>query len=126
MAGYGPLVLRLTLGTIFLMHAYLGFYLMGPEGMTKFLSGVGIPLPKLATWYSILAEGLGGLCLVLGIFIRWAALANALVIAGALYFVHLKQGFFMKPEGGYEFALLVLAATVALALTGPGNFTLKK
>jgi putative oxidoreductase len=126
MGGYGPLVLRLTLGAIFLMHAYLGLFLIGPDDTAKHFADLHIPFPKLTTWYGMLAHGIGGICLVLGIVTRWAALANIPVFAGALYFTHLKQGFFMKSEGGYEYPLLLLGATVALALMGPGSFTLKK
>ena len=126
MEGYGALLLRLTLGAIFLMHAYLAFSVIGPAGMTKYFMDAHIPFPQLGAWYVILAHGLGGICLVFGVLARWAALANVPVLAGALYFVHLKQGFFMKPEGGYEYPLLLLGATVAQALLGPGSFTLKK
>lgn len=126
MEGYGALALRVTLGAIFLMHAYLGLFVMGPEGSAKYFIEAHIPFPQLGAWYVILAHGLGGIGLILGVLARWAALANIPVMAGALYFVHLKQGFFMTPQGGYEYPLLVLGATVAQALLGPGSFTLKK
>jgi len=78
-------------------------------------------------WYLILAHGLGGLMLILGIMVRWAALANIPIIAGALWFVHLPQGFFIfGAKNGYEYVLFLLGATVAQALLGAGAFTLKK
>ncbi|HYB40936.1 MAG TPA: DoxX family membrane protein, partial [Candidatus Methylomirabilis sp.] len=79
-----------------------------------------------ATWYLILAHGLGGLCLILGVLVRVAALVNIPIMAGAIFFVHMKQGFFMGKEGGSEYALLVLGATIAQALLGAGAFTLRK
>ncbi|HET8578447.1 MAG TPA: DoxX family protein [Methylomirabilota bacterium] len=126
MGGYGTLLLRVTLGAIFIMHAYLAVAIISPASIIAFQQTKGIPFPQLVTWYTILAHGIGGLCLVLGLLARWAALANVPVAAGSLYFFHLREGFFMGPQGGYEYPLLVLAATIALALTGPGNFTLKK
>jgi putative oxidoreductase len=48
------------------------------------------------------------------------------VIAGAFIFVHMKQGFFLAKAGGYEYALLLLGATIAQALLGAGAFTLRK
>ena len=47
--------------------------------------------------------------MLLGVFTRWAALANLPIMAGAFFLVHLKQGFFMGRDGGYEYVLLVLA-----------------
>ncbi|HLF47889.1 MAG TPA: DoxX family protein [Methylomirabilota bacterium] len=126
MEGYGALVLRVTLGAIFIMHAYLGFFVIGPAGMAKYFVDAHIPFPQLGAPYVILAHAVGGLCLILGVLARWAALANVPVFVGALYFFHLKQGFFMKPEGGYEYPLLLLGATVAQAMLGAGSFTLKK
>ncbi len=126
MEGYGALVLRVTVGAIFIMHAYLALFVIGPEELAKYFTDAHVPFPKLGAWYVILAHGVGGICLILGVLARWAALANVPVIAGALYLVHLKQGFFMGKDGGYEYSLLVLGATVALALLGPGSFTLKK
>src|SRR5262249_47004472 len=86
----------------------------------------GIPFPELGTWYLILGHGLGGICLVLGVLVRWAALVDIPLMAGALFFVHIKQGFFIGKEGGYEYVLLVLGATVAQTLLGAGAFTLRK
>ncbi len=126
MEGYGALVLRVILGAIFIMHAYFGFFVIGPAGMAKYFMDAHLPFPQLGVWYVILAHGVGGICLLLGVLARWAALANIPVIAGALYFLHLKQGFFMTAAGGYEYPLLLLGATVAQALLGPGSFTLKK
>jgi len=126
MESYGATVLRVFLGVIYIMHAYLAAFIYGPTGMAAFQRAQGLPLPEIGTWYVILAHGLGGICLILGVFVRWAALVNIPVIAGALFAVHLKQGFFMGKEGGYEYALLVLGATIAQTFLGAGAFTLRK
>ena len=126
MERYGATVLRVFLGVIYIMHAYLAAFVYGPRGMVAFQTAKGIPFPEIATWYLIMAHGVGGICLLLGLLVRWAALVNIPIMAGALFVVHLKQGFFMGKDGGYEYALLVLGATIAQALLGTGAFTLRK
>src|SRR4029077_17434449 len=101
MAAYGATLLRFVLGIVYIMHAYLAAVVFGPAGMIAYqttnggpfagvgtwnLSGPpgmiayqtknGVPFAEVGTWYLILADGLGGICLVLGLFTRWAALAN--------------------------------------------------
>ncbi len=126
MESYGATVLRIFLGVIYIMHAYLAAFVFGPSGMAAYQTAKGIPFPEIGTWYVIVAHGLGGICLILGILVRVAALVNIPIMVGALVFVHLKQGFFMDKDGGYEYALLVLGATIAQALLGAGAFTLRK
>jgi putative oxidoreductase len=126
MESYGATVLRVFLGVIFLMHAYYAAFVYGPSGMVAFQTAKGIPFPEIGTWYLIVAHGLGGICLILGILVRWAALVNIPIMAGALFLVHLKQGFFVGRDGGYEYVLLVLGATMAQAFLGAGAFTLRK
>jgi len=126
MESYGATVLRVFLGIIYIMHAYLVAFVFGPRGMAAYEAAKGIPFPEIGTWYVIVAHGLGGICLILGILVRVAALVNIPIMVGALVFVHLKQGFFMGKDGGYEYALLVLGATIAQALLGAGAFTLRK
>jgi putative oxidoreductase len=125
MARYGVTLLRVVLGLVYIMHAYLALVIFGPSGMIAYQVKNGIPFPEIATWYLILAHGLGGICLVLGIFPRWAALANLPVMLGAIVFVHLKNGFWAH-QGGYEYALVLMLASLALAMTGGGALTLKR
>lgn len=125
MASYGAMLLRLVLGIVYIMHAYLALGVLGPSGMVAYQAKAGVPFPELATWYLILAHGLGGIFLVLGIYTRWAALANVPAMLGALVFVHLKSGFWAH-QGGYEYVLVLLVATVACAMIGGGALSLKR
>jgi putative oxidoreductase len=125
MARYGVTLLRVVLGVVYIMHAYLALGILGPSGMIAYQAKNGIPFPEIGTWYLILAHGLGGICLVLGIFPRWAALANVPVMLSALVFVHLKSGFWAH-QGGYEYVLVLLLASLALAMMGGGALSLKR
>ena len=124
---YGALVLRVILGVIYVGHAYLTLAVMGPAKALEYQRAMHIPVPEIAVWYLIAAHGLGGILLILGLMVRWAALANIPIMAGALWFVHLQQGFFiLGGKSGYEYVLVMLGATIAQALLGAGAFTLKK
>jgi putative oxidoreductase len=134
MTSYGPTVLRLFLGVTFVMHAYLALFIFTPTGAAAYNAAKGVPLPAVAAWFTILAHGLGGLMMILGLWTRWAALANLVVILGALIFVHLYQGFFIKavlvdgqPQpAGYEYVLMLVGATIAQVLLGGGALALKR
>jgi putative oxidoreductase len=125
MASYGALLLRLILGIVYVMHAYLALVVFGVSGMIAYQVKAGIAFPEIATWYLILAHGVGGVLLVLGIYPRWAALANVPAMLGALVFVHLKNGFWAH-QNGYEYVLVLLVATVASAMIGGGALTLRR
>jgi len=126
MKDYGVTILRLAVGITYVMHAYLALFRFTPAGTAAFMASLGLPAPVVMAWITIIVHGLGGIMLILGLATRWAALANAVIIAGALVMVHLPQGFFLKVMaggqrvGGFEFVLLLFAATVALTLTGGG------
>jgi putative oxidoreductase len=134
MTSYGPTVLRLFLGVTFVMHAYLALFIYTPTGAAAYNAAKGIPLPAVAAWFTILAHGLGGLMMILGLWTRWAALANLVVILGALIFVHLDQGYFLhgvlvsgQPQAaGYEYVLALVGATIAQVLLGGGALALKR
>jgi putative oxidoreductase len=123
---YGATVLRIALGLIFVMHAYLALFELGPRGAAAMQRSLGLPVPELGAWYLILAHGLGGVLLILGVLTRWAALANLPIMAAAFFLVHLRHGFFIGRGEGYEYVLLVLAATLAQVLLGPGALALRR
>jgi putative oxidoreductase len=137
-SGLGLAVLRVTLGVIFVMHGYLGLDI-GPGGIAGYTTRMGYPaaLGQALGWYLILAHSVGGMLLILGLFTRWAALAQVPIVASAFLLHHLPQGFFLTGivvdpaggvaiAGGYEYILLVLAATVTLVLAGGGALALDR
>ena len=69
------------------------------------------------------AEFFGGLALVIGLLVRPAAVALIVVALVAIVSVHWVNGFFMS-NNGYEYALALLVACVALLLEGAGKLSL--
>jgi putative oxidoreductase len=131
---WGLALLRIMLGIIFVMHGYAAAAL-GLDRIGELMTRIGNPaaLSGPLTWYLLGAHFLGGLALMVGLWTTAAALAQVPIMAAAVFLLHWPQGFFMSAVvdavsghpvvRGYEFPLLVLVATVTVALTGPGAWS---
>ncbi len=122
--GWGIAALRIVVGIVFLAHGGQKLFVWGFGAVAEGFGQIGIPAPMLASVIVTLVEFLGGLALLLGLFTRWAAVPLAINMLGAILTVHLRAGFFL-PDG-YEFALTLLAANVALALLGSGEASVER
>ena len=120
---YGLTILRVVIGIVFFAHGYLKFFKMGIGGTIGFFTHLGIPLPTVMAWLVCIAEILGGLALILGIFTPFVGAALAIDMLGAIYFAKGVSSGLLAPKG-YELELTLFAAAVAVALTGPGALAL--
>ena len=116
---WGLTVLRVVVGAVFLIHGCQKLFVLGFHGVAGFLGTLGVPAPGVAAVVVTLVEFVGGALLVLGLFTRWAAWLLAIDMVVAILLAHLKHGFFNQQQG-FEYPLTLLAATIALALAGPG------
>ena len=123
-APYAALVLRVTLGALFLAHASLKLFVFTPAGTAKFFGSLGFP-PELA-YLVMTVEVLSGVALILGVWTRYAALAGIPILLGAVFTVHGAAGFFFtNPKGGWEFPAFWAIALLAQALLGDGAYALR-
>lgn len=122
-AGYGALLLRLTLGFLFFAHDWLKFVIFTPAGTEKFFASLG--LPGGFGIFVMLWELAAGIALVLGIWPRLAALLIVPDLIGAIVLVHIHNGFYFTAKGGgWEYPAFWAIALVVLALVGDGPYAL--
>lgn len=121
-APFGPLLLRLGLGAIFVAHAWGKIFVFGLDGTASFFAAHG--LPSWAALPVILIELLGGVGLMLGVATRIVALALVPVMLGALV-PHIGNGWmFTNPGGGWEYVAFLIVALLAQASLGSGAYAL--
>lgn len=122
-APYAALLLRLTLGGLFLAHAALKIVVFTPSGTAHFFASLGLP-PALA-YVVMTAEVLGGLALIAGAWTRVIAIAMTPILFGAIVTVHAAAGFFFNdPHGGWEYPAFWIVALIVQSLLGDGAFAL--
>jgi len=120
-APYAALLLRVTLGLMFLAHLYWKFEIL-PGGVHTWWSGLlANGYPSFVPWYSISAEFAGALLLIPGIYTRWVSLYALPLTIGASHFWLVRRGFYFTAAG----AELPLAWSIMLllqVLLGDGPF----
>ncbi|HEX7053373.1 MAG TPA: DoxX family protein [Burkholderiales bacterium] len=122
MEKHGALVLRLALGTMFVAHAGLKYFVYTLPGTVGFFASIGLPaaLAYLTFW----AELAGGALILAGWQTRWVAAALIPILLGATW-AHAGNGWvFSAPNGGWEYPAFLAAAAAAQALLGDGSFAL--
>ena len=118
---FGPLVIRVILGTLFVLH-----------GVDKFQNGIGgvegmfctwsVPAPAVTAPLVAGLEVVLGAALIFGLFTRLASLGLAVILVGAIIFAKADQGIL----GGAELDLAYLAGLVSLIVLGSGAVSLDK
>ena len=82
-AQYGALVLRASLGVMFVAHAGLKFFVFTLPGTAQFFESLG--LPGALAYFTFWAELVGGVLILAGVYGRWVSAALIPVLLGATW-----------------------------------------
>ena len=122
----GLLILRLAVGLTLAAHGsqklFGSFGGGGIGGTAPFLEQIGFRPGRLHAFLAGLSEVVGGLFLALGLLTPLASAVVVAVMFTAGVSAHLRNGFFAH-KGGYEYAFILAVSALALAFTGPGEFS---
>jgi putative oxidoreductase len=120
------LILRLVLGLCILLHgiAKIRHGVGGIEGML-----VAKGLPGILSWGALVGEVVGPLMLLAGWHARIGAVLIAINMLFAIFLAHMGEVFAVNPQSGgwaIELQAMFLFTAIALALLGPGRFSLNQ
>ncbi|RIP35852.1 DoxX family protein [Staphylococcus gallinarum] len=103
---FGIFLIRLMLGLTFLIHGSQKVFSGFGEPM-QMMEGLGLPA-FLGTCLALF-EFLGGILIILGILTNYIALGFIIIMFGALFTVHLAQGYMAS-----EFVITLLIMSIAI------------
>jgi putative oxidoreductase len=124
---------RLLLGVVFFAHG--AQKLLGWFGGFGFSGTVGaftkMGMPVALVFFVIFVEFFGGLSMLFGLLSRLAGLGITALMIGAIFTIHIHNGFFMNWYGrqkgeGFEFHLLAIALAVLILVRGAGALSLDR
>lgn len=118
-APLAALLLRVSLGILFLAHVALKIFVFTIPGFVGYFASLG--MPAIAAYLTIALELFGGIALILGIYAPLVAIPLAVEMAGTIVMVHGDNGWlFTNKGGGWEYPAFWAVALIVLALLGDG------
>lgn len=128
----GMLIVRLALGIVMFPHGaqkLLGWF--GGGGYAATMEGMSKMLPAVIVFLVIVFEFFGALSLITGFLGRLGAFGIFCVMVGAIFTVHLSNGFFMNWGGkqlgeGFEYHILAIGIALAIMIKGSGRFSIDR
>jgi putative oxidoreductase len=120
------LALRIGVGITMAWHGWQKFE-GGVSNFAGFVDSVGLPAPTLLAWTVSILELVGGLMIVGGLLTRLPAFLIALQMIGTAFYVKASQlstGFIAAEGVGFELDVVLLVGAFAIAVLGPGAFSL--
>lgn len=121
LARWGLTLLRVTIGIIFIAHGGQKLFVWGLGGVTDAFTQMGLPFPAASAAIATFVEFFGGVALVLGAGTRLTGLLLAFTMLVAGVTAH-RSAFFLP--AGFEYTLVLFAASATLLLAGPGALAL--
>ena len=119
-ADYAALLLRVSLGIMFVAHALLKYFVFTLPGTAQFFGSLG--LPGALAYVTFAAELVGGILLIAGFKVRIVALALVPIMLGATW-AHAGNGWvFSGKGGGWEYPAFWTVTLLVQALLGNGAF----
>ena len=109
--------IRTSIGAIFIVHSIKKF----DPSWQEWLISIGLP-PEMQLPIA-LAEFLGGIFLIVGIFTRISGAIFSVILLGAIFHIRWENGFFVS-QGGWEWDLIMLAAVLSIIVVGPGRLSI--
>jgi len=118
------LIIRVALGLVFIAHGAKHF--INREKTISWTESIGFKSPKIQWAFMTFAEIGIGVGLAVGFLTSFAAAGLVSMMLVAYVTVHRAAGFWItaRPDEGYEYVLVLSLAAIALALTGPGEWSL--
>ena len=114
------LIFRAVLGVVFVAQGVDKLLIAGMDDTIGQFSAWDVPQPRLSAWVAVFGEIIGGAMLVVGILTTLVAGALALLMASALYLVHLPHGFFVS-DNGIEYPLVLIVGLFMIVVFGSGR-----
>lgn len=114
----GLFIMRVGVAIIFIGAGMLKYkYLNEPQGTLFFFNHLGFA-PFVA--YTVPGiEILAGVCMLLGVFVRYASAVLSIIMLVAIFKVKWANGLFSP--SGYELDFILLCMLIGLGLNGSGN-----
>jgi putative oxidoreductase len=123
-APYAALLLRVSLGIMFLAHVALKIFVFTVPGFVGYFGSLG--LPAILAYGVIALELLGGIALIFGIYASWVAVPLALEMVGTIVLAHGPNGWlFTNKGGGWEYPAFWTIGLIALYLLGDGAMAIR-
>lgn len=113
------LALRFSVAAVFLVHGF------GKLKASKAASE-GLGMPQSGVIVLGLVEVISGLLVLVGFSVSWAALAQMIILLGAMYYKIAKWHipFMAMQATGWELDVVLFTASCALAAFGGGSYVL--
>jgi uncharacterized membrane protein YphA (DoxX/SURF4 family) len=124
-----PLIIRVVVGLMFLLHGLQKFGVFGGggiQGVIGMFGNWGIPAPGIMAPLVALIELVGGLLLILGLGTRIVTIPLIIIMLVAIFAVKIQGGINPIGNGGYEVDLLMLVTLVSLLILGSGPLALER
>jgi putative oxidoreductase len=120
----GLLLLRVSLATMWIAHAMLKLVVFTLPGTAQYFASIGLPGPL--AYLVFVAELLGGLALLAGVYARQVSLALIPILLAAAW-VHGPNGWVhTSTGGGWEYPLFLAVVSLVHWLLGDGDYSVRR
>lgn len=118
-------LVRVGLGVILIAHGWQKLVVDGIDATSQGFDQMGVPLPEIAAYYTMIVELFGGAALILGLTVQIVGLLLLVEMVGAFVLVHVENGPFVA-DNGFELVLALGLIALVLLAFGSGRFGLDR